>query len=100
MKNPHAVAMGSIRSPKKAQSSRQNGKLGGRPKKETAMTAREKLVTKVAGMSTDQILEAVTLIGGGDVSPEQRVVRTHLLSEYERRAGGDAVDALMDAIGM
>jgi len=31
-KNPAAVALGSIKSAKKAQSSRQNGKLGGRPK--------------------------------------------------------------------
>jgi len=30
-KNPAAVALGSIKSAKKAQSSRQNGKLGGRP---------------------------------------------------------------------
>jgi hypothetical protein len=31
-KNPAAVALGKIRSPKKAASSRENGKLGGRPK--------------------------------------------------------------------
>ena len=32
MKNPHAVKLGSIKTPKKARSSRKNGKLGGRPK--------------------------------------------------------------------
>jgi hypothetical protein len=32
-KNPAAVALGSIRSPKKARASRENGKKGGRPKK-------------------------------------------------------------------
>lgn len=32
MKNPHAVALGSIKSEKKAKSSRENGKKGGRPK--------------------------------------------------------------------
>ena len=32
-KNPNAIALGSIKTKKKAQSSRVNGKLGGRPKK-------------------------------------------------------------------
>lgn len=32
-KNPFAVALGSIKSDKKAKSSRENGKKGGRPKK-------------------------------------------------------------------
>jgi hypothetical protein len=33
MKNPAAVALGKIKSEKKAASSRENGKKGGRPKK-------------------------------------------------------------------
>jgi hypothetical protein len=32
-KNPAAVALGSIRSPRKASAARRNGKLGGRPRK-------------------------------------------------------------------
>jgi len=32
-KNPAAVALGKIKSPKKAAASRRNGKLGGRPHK-------------------------------------------------------------------
>lgn len=32
-KNPAAVALGSIKSKKKAKASRENGKKGGRPKK-------------------------------------------------------------------
>lgn len=35
MKNPNAVALGSIKSEKKAKASKLNGKLGGRPKKQT-----------------------------------------------------------------
>jgi hypothetical protein len=33
IKNPAAVALGSIKSKKKAKASRENGKKGGRPKK-------------------------------------------------------------------
>lgn len=33
-KNPAAVALGSVKSEKKAKASRENGKKGGRPKKE------------------------------------------------------------------
>jgi hypothetical protein len=32
-KNPSAVALGSVKSPKKAKTSRENGKKGGRPRK-------------------------------------------------------------------
>ena len=34
MKNPAAVALGKLKSEKKAKAARENGKLGGRPKKE------------------------------------------------------------------
>ena len=66
----------------------------------TTNTAREQLTSKIAGMSTEQILRAVTLIGAGNISLDATVVRVNLLNEYERREGGPAVDALMDAIGL
>ena len=65
----------------------------------TTTTARKNLNSKIASMSTDQILEAVMLIGASNVT-EQIVVRVGLLAEYERREGGPAVDVLMDAVGL
>ena len=38
-KNPAAVALGKIKSPRKAESSRKNGLLGGRPKRKMPLAA-------------------------------------------------------------
>lgn len=43
-KNPAAVALGSIKSEKKAEASRQNGKKGGRPKTLKATEARKNTI--------------------------------------------------------
>ena len=60
----------------------------------------EKLITKTRAMTTDQILEAVNIIGGGDVSKDARMVRAALIEVYQEREGEDAADALMDFIGL
>jgi hypothetical protein len=59
--------------------------------------ARVKLNAKVAGMSTDQLIQVAMLLSRA-ANTEQTIVRVAVLSEYERREGGAAVDTLMDAM--
>lgn len=66
-------------------------------KKETIFSA---MKAKISGLSADQLLQGVTLIGGGQVSQDQRLVRALMLDEYESRNGGEALDALMITLGM
>jgi hypothetical protein len=66
----------------------------------TAATARQKLTTRIASLDTVEIVALVARVGGGDVTDAERVLRTHLLAEFERREGGEAVDVLMDSIGL
>ena len=70
---------------------------------------RDKLALRIASMATTAIHECVHAIGGapvahpvkpGHVSRDTNTVRAALLSEYERRMGVDALDALMAAIGL
>lgn len=62
---------------------------------------RTKLSNRIASMTGRMLYDAVRHIGGSDaVSPEERIVRSALLVEIENRFGDDAVDMLMDEIGM
>lgn len=63
------------------------------------MTAREQLTSRIKSLTTDQIMAAVVAIGGSN-DIDRVVVRVNLLHEFERREGGDAVDMLMDRIGL
>jgi hypothetical protein len=63
------------------------------------MTAREQMVSRIKSLSTEQIMAAVVAIGASD-DVYQVVVRVNLLNEFERREGGDAVDMLMDRVGL
>ena len=56
-KNPHAVAMGRMKSKRKAEASRRNGKLGGRPRKTPA----------VSDMARTGIIEALKAHFGSQV---------------------------------
>lgn len=49
---------------------------------------------------TRSIVSLLTELGGGALEERQNMVRSELLSEYERRMGGDALDSLMDRLGM
>lgn len=60
----------------------------------------EKLIAKTSTMTTDQIYEAIMIIGGDHVSIERRMVRAALLEVYGEREGEFAADALMDLIGL
>lgn len=57
IKRPAAAALGSIKSPKKAASSRENGKLGGRPavKKYGYVVRGKHVIAQIEGMSRDAI---------------------------------------------
>ncbi len=64
------------------------------------MTAREKLTAKAEAMTTEQIVDALTMLNRewNEYTPDQRTVRSTLLNVYETRHGGDAVDCLMDVL--
>ena len=48
-KNPAAVALGKIKSAKRARASRENGKLGGRPKKKKRVARRHNVCMSHGG---------------------------------------------------
>lgn len=58
------------------------------------------LQAKVGTASDDQILEMLTMLGGGILSNEKAMVRAELYEEYERREGGEKLDILFVAMGM
>jgi hypothetical protein len=63
-------------------------------------TPREQMAEKIRQtMSTEQIIEAVMLLAHTD-DIDKVVVRVALLNAYEQREGSEAVDALMDAVGL
>jgi hypothetical protein len=63
------------------------------------MSAREQMVSRIKSLSTDQIMAAVVTIGASEDIYEV-VVRVNLLNEFERREGADAVEMLMDRVGL
>ena len=66
----------------------------------TAEQAASRLESRIAKMTDDEILAALTQINKewNAYTPEERTVKSFLLKAYESRHGGDAVDALMDKL--
>jgi hypothetical protein len=55
---------------------------------------------RIRNQSTEMILECITMIGGGNVATEERMVRACLLDIYQEREGEEAIDALLETLGM
>lgn len=51
-------------------------------------------------LPTQRLIEAVRLIGGAVLPAKDNMTRAALLKAYRERAGIDAMDALMDEIGL
>jgi len=51
-------------------------------------------------LRTELLIEAVRLMGGAILPPAENMTRAALLTAYQERAGDDAMDALMDEIGL
>jgi hypothetical protein len=64
------------------------------------MVTHQDIIDNIRTRDTETIKTCIQIIGGGDVPMEQWIVRVDLLRVYEERMGGEAVDALMDEIGL
>ncbi|MCD5980530.1 hypothetical protein AUC61_23830 [Pseudomonas sp. S25] len=51
-------------------------------------------------LPTSRLIEAVRFLGGDLLPPAENMTRAALLTAYQNREGDDAVDALMDEIGL
>lgn len=51
-------------------------------------------------LPTSRLIEAVHLMGGAVLPPAENMTRAALLAAYQAREGDEAVDALMDEIGL
>lgn len=51
-------------------------------------------------LTTPRLIEAVRLMGGALLPTAENMTRAALLTAYQAREGDDAVDALMDEIGL
>lgn len=57
-----------------------------------------KLAAKISVLSDEMLVSVLDGINFKSLTPEQRTVRVAVLSEYESRFGGEALDVLMDRL--
>ena len=65
-------------------------------------SARQRFEAFISKQTDEMLLAAIVHISakGEAITIDERVARAGLLNEYERRNGGEAVDALMDSLGL
>ncbi|WP_324729621.1 hypothetical protein [Pseudomonas chlororaphis] len=51
-------------------------------------------------LPTSRLLEAIRHMGGAVLPPAENMTRAALLTAYQNRQGDDALDELMDEIGL
>lgn len=51
-------------------------------------------------LPTPRLIEAVRFMGGAVLPPAENMTRAALLTVYQTREGDEAMDALMDEIGL
>ena len=51
-------------------------------------------------LPTSRLIEVVHVMGGAILPPAENMTRAALLTAYQDREGDDALDALMDEIGL
>ncbi|NMZ37089.1 hypothetical protein [Pseudomonas proteolytica] len=60
----------------------------------------EKMQAAANQLPTTRLIEAIRFMGGAVLPQAENMTRAALLSAYEARKGGEALDAIMDEIGL
>jgi hypothetical protein len=60
----------------------------------------DQLKAKIREGSTEQILDCIVMLGGGQLSVDKRMARAALIDVYIERTSPEEGDALMDVLGM
>lgn len=67
---------------------------------ETVIKGIDTIKARIRTQSTKTIVQCIYEIGGGNITEDQRLVRACLLDVYEEREGEDALDLILDDLGL